>query len=377
MAFSRLSLAIAAICMFGINILGSGVPAQELPDWAMGPFVRPPSDNRVIKPDPTSLFDCPMQGRAIRWESLQTFNPAAVVHDGKICVLYRAEDDTGEQRIGGHTSRIGLAESEDGLRFTRLSNPIFYPDNDPQKQDEWKGGCEDPRAIATEDGMYVLTYTQWNGKLARLAVATSRDLLHWQKHGPAFAQAYDGKYKDIWTKSGAIVGKVVNGNLVATQINGKYWMYWGDGQVRLATSTDLKNWEPVQTPDGDLFVALDRRNRRFDSDLAEAGPPCVLTEKGILVLYNGENAQVHGDPRLGPGEYSAGQALFDSHDPTKLIARTDEPFFLPVLPFEKTGQYAAGTTFIEGLVPFKGKWFLYYGCADSFVGVAVFDGPVR
>jgi predicted GH43/DUF377 family glycosyl hydrolase len=48
----------------------------------------------------------------------------------------------------------------------------------------------------------------------------------------------------------------------------------------------------------------------------------------------------------------------------------DQPFFKPELAWEKTGQYAAGTTFSEGLVLFKGKWFLYYGCADTFVGVA-------
>ncbi len=42
----------------------------------------------------------------------------------------------------------------------------------------------------------------------------------------------------------------------------------------------------------------------------------------------------------------------------------------PELPSEKTGQYEAGTVFTEGLVRFKGKWFLYYGAADSFVGVA-------
>jgi predicted GH43/DUF377 family glycosyl hydrolase len=43
----------------------------------------------------------------------------------------------------------------------------------------------------------------------------------------------------------------------------------------------------------------------------------------------------------------------------------------PELPFEKTGQYGAGTTFAEGLVRFANKWFLYYGCADSLVGVVV------
>jgi predicted GH43/DUF377 family glycosyl hydrolase len=49
----------------------------------------------------------------------------------------------------------------------------------------------------------------------------------------------------------------------------------------------------------------------------------------------------------------------------------DQPVLKPEQPFERSGQYVAGTTFVEGVVYFKRKWFLYYGCADSLVGVAV------
>ena len=72
-----------------------------------------------------------------------------------------------------------------------------------------------------------------------------------------------------------------------------------------------------------------------------------------------------------PGVYSDGQALFDAKDPMHLLDRLEKPFFKPELSWEATGQYAAGTTFIEGLVLFHEKWFLYYGCADTFVGVAI------
>ena len=71
--------------------------------------------------------------------------------------------------------------------------------------------------------------------------------------------------------------------------------------------------------------------------------------------------------------YCAGQALFDAKDPTKLIDRLDKPFYIPESDFEKSGQYPAGTVFIEGLVFHNQKWFLYYGCADSRVAVAVYD----
>ena len=59
--------------------------------------------------------------------------------------------------------------------------------------------------METADGRYVLTYTSYDGKTARLCIATSTDLVTWTKHGPAFARAGGGRYRDLWSKSGAIV----------------------------------------------------------------------------------------------------------------------------------------------------------------------------
>jgi predicted GH43/DUF377 family glycosyl hydrolase len=89
----------------------------------------------------------------------------------------------------------------------------------------------------------------------------------------------------------------------------------------------------------------------------------------------GEAKTLPGDPAIAPGAYSVGEALFSPTDPSKLLARTDDPVFKPERPYERTGQYAAGTTFAEGLIPFHSRWFLYYGTADSFVGVAT--APMR
>lgn len=64
---------------------------------------------------------------------MATFNPVAVVYQNKINVLYRAEDKTSEMIIGGHTSRIGLAISKDGMTYERKSEPVLYPAEDNQK----------------------------------------------------------------------------------------------------------------------------------------------------------------------------------------------------------------------------------------------------
>ena len=123
--------------------------------------------------------------------------------------------------------------------------------------------------------------------------------------------------------------------------------------------------------DGNAISVLGKRPGKFDSSFPEVGPPPVITRNGIVVIYNGKNDPEHGDPELGPNAYAAGQALFAADDPARLISRAEKPFFKPEMPFEKTGQYAAGTTFVEGLVFFQKRWFMYYGCADSLVGVAV------
>ncbi|MCH3941533.1 MAG: glycoside hydrolase family 130 protein [Bacteroidales bacterium] len=346
---------------------------REDVDWAITGFVKPEGENPIIYPDSISKFYCPMLQDSVKWEEGATFNPAAVKMNGNIIVIYRAEDDI-NQGIGSRTSRLGYARSVDGIHFQRMSAPVFYPDIDNQKDLEWPGGCEDPRIAVTEDGTYVMMYTQWNRDCPRLAVATSKDLLHWQKHGPAFAKAYNGKFCDIPTKSASIVTKLYGDAQIIEKVNGKYMMYWGEQFVNIATSDDLINWMPEVDSHGDLVKVMEPRKGYFDSQLTECGPPAIITKDGIILIYNGKNLSGEGGSKeYAAGTYCAGQALFDLHDPSRLLKRLDKPFLTPEYDFERTGQYAAGTVFTEGMAYSEGKWFIYYGCADSRVGVAVRD----
>src|ERR1700736_4711981 len=131
----KLWLAAALFC-------SSALHAPQADNWELGPFARPASGNPVITPRPESSFDDPIAKKPVQWEALHTFNPAAIVRQGKVYVLYRAEDNSGKMQIGMHTSRLGLAESEDGLHFTRGLQPVFYPAGDDQKAREWPGGVE-------------------------------------------------------------------------------------------------------------------------------------------------------------------------------------------------------------------------------------------
>jgi predicted GH43/DUF377 family glycosyl hydrolase len=281
-----------------------------------------------------------MSPQGAGWESAGTFNPAVVkTAEDKFVMLYRAQDEAG-------TSRIGYAESTDGIHFVRWAQPVLYPEADYEKD----GGVEDPRLQKFGD-TYYLTYTGYNKKDAQLCLATSKDLIHWDRKG-VILPAYKGNWNVAWTKSGAIVPE---------KIDGKYWMYWlgttadKTDQMGLSYSDDLLHWtEATKTP------VLPRRPGKFDSRVVEPGPPPILTPAGIVLVYNG------ADDKL---VYRTGVAVFDRADPRKVISRTDEPIFAPEKEWEKFGQ-VPNVVFVEGMVRLGGKFLFYYGSADKFVGVA-------
>jgi len=336
-------------------------------DWTLLPFMKVDSVNPVMLPGANAVFNCPIRKTLVKWEEKDVFNPAAVVRNDTVFLLYRAEDVIGKY---AGTSRIGIAWSIDGLHFTKHDVPVLYPDNDSSKIFEWEGGCEDPRIAEDAKGTYYLTYTAYDGEKARLMIASSKDLYHWNKHGHAFANAYNGKYVDDWSKSGSIICNYENGKIIAVKINGKYWMYWGDTDIFLASSDDLIHWTPVENSEGKMLVVFGPRKGKFDSDLVEPGPPAMLTEKGVLLIYNSRNVTAKGDSSLAEGTYAVSQILLDKNDPSKVLDRMESYFMKPDKPYEISGQ-VNHVCFVEGLVNYRNKWFLYYGTADSKIAVAV------
>jgi predicted GH43/DUF377 family glycosyl hydrolase len=281
------------------------------------------------------------------FESAGTFNPSVVKKDGKFVMLYRAQDRKG-------TSALGYATSDDGIHFTRRPEPVMFSEAPYEKG----GGVEDPRLQKIGD-TYYLTYTGYNNvdgaaadkKDAQLCLATSADLVHWQRQG-VIMPSFKGKWNVKWTKSGAIVPE---------KINGKYWMYYladaqgKDTQMGVAYSDDLLHWtEALDHP------ILSSRPGSFDSQVVEPGPAPIITPQGIFLIYNG------ADDKL---VYSTGWVLFDKNDPTKVLARSDEPVFAPEKDWEKVGQ-VPNVVFVEGMVRDGNRWLFYYGGADKNVGVA-------
>jgi beta-1,2-mannosidase len=281
------------------------------------------------------------------FESAGTFNPSVVKKDGEYVMLYRAQDRQG-------ASSLGYATSRDGIHFTRRATPVMTGEAPYEKG----GGVEDPRLQKIGD-TYYLTYTGYNNvdgaaadkKDAQLCLATSTDLLHWQRRG-IILPAYQGQWNVNWTKSGAIVPE---------KINGKYWMYYlGDAknqgsQMGLASSDDLLHWTDVLD-----HPVLASRPGTFDSKVVEPGPAPILLPEGIFLIYNGAD-----DHLL----YSTGWVLFDKKDPTRVLARSQHSIFKPEKEWEKVGQ-VPNVVFVEGLIRDDQQWLFYYGAADKHVGVA-------
>jgi beta-1,2-mannosidase len=281
------------------------------------------------------------------FESAGTFNPAVVKKDRQFVMLYRAQDRKG-------TSSLGYASSEDGIHFTRRTEPVLASEAPYEKG----GGVEDPRLQKIGD-TYYLTYTGYNNvdgaaadkKDAQLCLATSTDLLHWTRQG-VIIPSFRGKWNVKWTKSGAIV---------PDKIQGKYWMYYladakgKDTQMGVAYSEDLLHWtEALDHP------VMASRPGSFDSQVVEPGPPPIITKQGIFLIYNGaDDKQV----------YSTGWVLFDKNDPTKIVARSETPVCAPEKEWEKVGQ-VPNVVFVEGMVRDGNRWLFYYGAADKHIGVA-------
>jgi len=318
---------LASLLLVGPLLLFSPVQADRSPfgDW------RRLSETPVIAPGDEG------------WESAGTFNPAVIRHKAQIVMLYRAQDENG-------TSRLGYATSADGVTFVRRADPVLWPETEYEKD----GGVEDPRLVRFGD-TYYLTYTGYNKKDAQLCLATSKDLVHWERKG-VILPAYKGRWNVGWTKAGAIVPE---------KIDGRYWMYFlgtaadKTDQMGLAYSTDLIHWtEALDTP------VLPRRPGRFDSRVVEPGPPPILTDDRIVLVYNG------ADDKL---VYRTGIVQFDRRDPSRVLSRTDTPVFAPERDWEKNGQ-VPNVVFVEGLVRHAGRWLFYYGGADKYVGAAA-AGP--
>jgi predicted GH43/DUF377 family glycosyl hydrolase len=301
--------------------------------FPLGPFT-PYAGNPILRP------------RGQSWESGNLYNPAAIVVDDEVVLLYRAHADD-------IVSHVGLARSRDGYRFEREDAPVLSPEHDYESR-----GCEDPRVTKVDD-TYYLTYTGYDGTTAQLCLATSTDLRTWTKYGPILPEGYDTfagmagiEPGRTWSKAGVIHPE---------PIGGRYYMWFGEGSIYYATSTDLIHWTPCDNAD----PIYRPTPGAWDEMLVEIGAPPVVTDDGLLVfLSNG--ARAGQTTRV---DYRCGQFAIALSDPTTVIAKLTQPWLRPRTAEELEGL-VSNVTFVEGLVWFADRWLAYYGQSDTTLAVA-------
>jgi len=263
--------------------------------------------------------------RKNKWESAAVYNGTVVRKHGRIYLFYRAE----QHYYNDYISKIGLAISRDGFKFKKQKQPIIVPERNYEKR-----GCEDPR-ICEINGKYYMTYVAYSGTRTYVCLAESPNLLNWNKRG-------------------ILIKYVKSGALVSDKVEDKYVLYFGDINIYMATSRNLKKWkiyeEPVLTPRAD----------KFDSRLIEVGPCPIVTKKGIFMIYNSSDGN----------EYNVGYAMFSKKHPEKCIARTPSSQLSATQPWESYGKVNY-VVFAEGLVEKNGEYLEYYGGADKSIGVAL------
>lgn len=310
------------------------------------------------------------------WESLVTSNPAAWINpdNGKVMMLYRAAGNDPQ-----HVVRFGLAESDNGLDFHRVSDePVFSP-----SVDGFDAGCvEDPRVVII-DSWYVITYAVRPFHPGQYWIVGDPD--KWKR--PEVPEWFPRSMRENLTLTGLAMtqdwktfhraGYLTDPTLddrdvilFPEKIGGKFWMMhrpmeWTGEEygtrfpaIWLQSSDDLLKWDYDST----LLAAP-----RFDWERKVGGnTPPIRTRAGWLTLYHA----------CGPpgGLYRLGALLLDPEDPTKVLHRSEGWLLQPEEDYETGGCYdGGGVVFPCGKIVKDGTLHVYYGAADRYVGVATCD----
>ena len=317
------------------------------------------SENPILKPNPAN-----------DWEARCVLNPAVIYDDerNKFMMLYRAAGDD-----EAHVIQLGLAESDDGIHFTRLyDQPVMKAD--PEQSDG--GALEDPRIVKL-DGRYYITYvaeayspgrywcsdakvyrtTKWPKNLETLPkmvrdfisvthLAFTDDFKTFKRLGRMTDSRYDDR--DVVIFPERIRGQYVR--ISRPKRDGKKPSIW------ITYSDDLLEW-------GTPTKIMEPKEDWEDAKVGASCPP-IKTKDGWLFVYHGVNSK--------EGIYRVGFALLDLEHPEKVIARTKNFVMEPEYDYETNGIYN-GCVFPTGIVEKDGLFYIYYGCADSYVGLATIE----
>jgi len=304
-------------------------------------------------------------------------NPAVIKVDDTIHLFYRAVTKD-------NYSTIGYCQLSAPMKVQRRNDtPLLYPQNEYEYQ-----GLEDPRIVEIE-GTYYLTYTAFDGINALGALATSTDLIHWQKHGIIVPQITYEEFNHFTQAEGTIHEKYRRFNeyqishdkqdrkiflwdknfiFFPRKINNKFcFLHRIKPDIQIVVAIEkledltIAFWQDYFFH-FDEYVVLTPKYHHEVSYIGNGCPP-IETEAGWLLIYHGVHDTVKGYV------YSACAALLDLNNPQKEIARLPYPLFFPEKEWELKGE-VNNICFPTGAVIEEGTLYIYYGAADERIAVA-------
>lgn len=286
------------------------------------------------------------------WEAWQTFNPGVILLNDKVHFLYRAIGQDG-------ISRLGYAASSDGFSIDeRLPYPVYEHKVTSRKFSVYSyfsggswGGAEDPRIVRVdEESNLYMTYTACSDGL-RVALTSIKlqDFLNkkWKWKPPVLISP-PGEVHKNWV-------------IFPEKINGKYAILHS-----INPEISIDYFDSLEQFDGATYIKSyyngELRKNCWDSWIRGVGPVSLKTKYGWLVFYHAMLANDFS-------KYKVGAMLLDINDPTKILVRSPEPVLEPDQIYENNG-FKAGVVYASGAVVKDGNLLIYYGAADSYVGVA-------
>jgi predicted GH43/DUF377 family glycosyl hydrolase len=294
----------------------------------------------------------------------------------------------------GNYSRIGIAKvvfDEDGIPYdVERVGIALEPEADYEKRPDG-GGCEDPRVTFVKPlDKFVMTYTAFSSQGPRIALATSDDLIHWERHGLVQFSDYNGvSLNSIDNKDSCLFPDYIpdaNGEKRLAIMHRP--LFPGTRPEDTINKSDDRS---INFEKESIWISYcDMKNNNddycyFSSHMKLASPtynweklkigtgaPPVLTNLGWMVIYHGVSNLKHHQGRKKIC-YSAGVMILSENKPTRILYRSIDPIARPETPYELVGT-VSNVIFPTGIdrrddIGLPNDYDVYYGMADSRIGV--------
>jgi predicted GH43/DUF377 family glycosyl hydrolase len=333
----------------------------------------------LMRPDP----DAPFEAEGV-------LNPASGRGpDGVLWLLPRLV-------AKGNVSRVGLAEVivTGGVPVGVRREAVVLSPDAGWEHAHTHGGVEDPRTTWMPDlGLHLMTYIAFGPLGPRPALAVSEEMRTWRRLGPIhfeYAEDLDADLNLFPNKDVVFFGSPVPGPDGAPAYAMLHRPMWNIG---LLTGT-VDEYPPagVDDPRPGIWISYApvddvRRDLRalthlgghravalpahdWESVKIGAGPPPLRVDEGWLLLHHGVSGrEVPGWQPQGGLTYAAGGMLLDAADPARVVARTGVPLLAPSVTEERHGT-VPNVVFPTAIEQIDGQRFVFYGMADSSIGVA-------